>query len=153
MFLYHLIWYHNGLPHCDTMHELLKDYRKSHNLPLEAEHTLMQRFCTTVEYYKLTIFQKLEVLQYALERTTGNDLEKILWLSSHNSEEWLDKRTQYTRSLGVMSMVGYIFKLGDRHPNNLLINRNTGNVIHIDFGDCFKVLCIEKNLLRKFHFD
>ncbi len=45
----------------------------------------------------------------------------------------------YTRSLAVMSMVGYILGLGDRHPNNLMINRNTGKVVHIDFGDCFEV--------------
>ena len=27
---------------------------------------------------------------------------------------------------------------GDRHPSNLLINRMTGQVVHVDFGDCFE---------------
>eukprot|EP00617_Octactis_speculum_P017351 CAMPEP_0185770818 /NCGR_PEP_ID=MMETSP1174-20130828/61334_1 /TAXON_ID=35687 /ORGANISM="Dictyocha speculum, Strain CCMP1381" /LENGTH=61 /DNA_ID=CAMNT_0028456417 /DNA_START=23 /DNA_END=204 /DNA_ORIENTATION=- len=49
-----------------------------------------------------------------------------------------------TRSLAVMSMVGYILGLGDRHPTNLMIERNTGKVVHIDFGDCFDV-CMERN--------
>ncbi|KAL6229259.1 hypothetical protein BDW75DRAFT_235346 [Aspergillus navahoensis] len=44
-----------------------------------------------------------------------------------------------TRSLCVMSMVGYILGLGDRHPSNLLLDRITGKVVHIDFGDCFEV--------------
>ena len=29
--------------------------------------------------------------------------------------------------------------LGDRHPSNLMLNRFTGKVLHIDFGDCFEV--------------
>jgi FKBP12-rapamycin complex-associated protein len=37
-------------------------------------------------------------------------------------------------------MVGYILGLGDRHPSNIMIDRYTGHVIHIDFGDCFEVL-------------
>lgn len=38
-----------------------------------------------------------------------------------------------------MSMVGYILGLGDRHPSNLMLDRVTGKIIHIDFGDCFEV--------------
>jgi phosphatidylinositol kinase/protein kinase (PI-3 family) len=52
---------------------------------------------------------------------------------------WLDRRTNYTRSLAVMSMVGYILGLGDRHPSNIMLDRNTGKITHIDFGDCFEV--------------
>jgi FKBP12-rapamycin complex-associated protein len=38
-----------------------------------------------------------------------------------------------------MSIVGYILGLGDRHPSNLMMNRRSGKIIHIDFGDCFEV--------------
>ena len=38
-----------------------------------------------------------------------------------------------------MSMVGYILGLGDRHPSNLMLDRYTGKILHIDFGDCFEV--------------
>lgn len=38
-----------------------------------------------------------------------------------------------------MSMVGYILGLGDRHPSNIMLDRHTGKVTHIDFGDCFEV--------------
>lgn len=40
-----------------------------------------------------------------------------------------------------MSIVGYILGLGDRHPSNLMLDRITGKIIHIDFGDCFEVAC------------
>ena len=29
--------------------------------------------------------------------------------------------------------------LGDRHPSNLMLERASGRVVHIDFGDCFEV--------------
>jgi FKBP12-rapamycin complex-associated protein len=29
--------------------------------------------------------------------------------------------------------------LGDRHPSNIMLQRYTGKVVHIDFGDCFEV--------------
>lgn len=38
-----------------------------------------------------------------------------------------------------MSMVGYILGLGDRHPSNLMLDRLSGKILHIDFGDCFEV--------------
>ena len=47
----------------------------------------------------------------------------MLWLKSRNSEVWLDRRTTYTRSTAVLSMVGYLLGLGDRHPSNLMLDR------------------------------
>lgn len=62
----------------------------------------------------------------------------MLWLKSRSSEVWLDRRTNYTRSTAVMSMAGYILGLGDRHPSNLMLDRYSGKLLHIDFGDCFE---------------
>jgi serine/threonine-protein kinase mTOR len=134
------------VPHCDTIHELIKQYRKTHNIPLDAEQLIIMRSIPIPEYYRLAPLQKLEVFEQALEGTSSSDLQRIMFLNSRNSEEWLDKRTTFTRSLAVMSMVGYILGLGDRHPNNLLLNRNSGQIIHIDFGDCF-----EQAKLRSVH--
>ena len=63
-------------------------------------------------YDMLTLLQKVEVFEFALSNTTGQDLWKVLWLHSTNSEVWLERRTTYTRSLAVMSMVGYVLGLG-----------------------------------------
>ena len=91
------------------------------------------------DYESLCLLQKIEVFEYALENTTGQDLYRVLWLKSINSEHWLERRATYTRSLAVNSMVGHILGLGDRHPSNVLLERSTGKVVHIDFGDCFEV--------------
>lgn len=81
----------------------------------------------------------MEIFRNALEKTVGEDIQKVLWVKSQNSEIWLERRTSYTRSLAVMSMVGYILGLGDRHPSNIMLERQTGKIVHIDFGDCFEI--------------
>lgn len=85
------------------------------------------------------LINKVEIYRYIIENTKGEDLQKVLWLQSPNSEVWLERRTTYTRSLATMSMVGYILGLGDRHPSNIMLQRLTGRIVHIDFGDCWEV--------------
>lgn len=127
------------VPHCDTLNQLIKEYRAScePKIPFNLEFKLLN--VISGEYYQLTVIQKTEVFKYTLSRTEGKDLAKIMWLKSPSSEVWLERRTNYTRSLAVMSMAGYILGLGDRHPSNIMIDRYTGHVVHIDFGDCFDV--------------
>jgi ataxia telangiectasia mutated family protein len=57
--------------------------------------------------------------------------------SSVHSSMWLAKRVQYTNSLAVGSIVGYIIGLGDRHANNILIDNNTSELTHSDLGIAF----------------
>lgn len=124
------------VPNCDTLHQLIREYRDARKTPVNVEHRLMLAFAP--DYDHLTLMAKVEVFEHALENTPGNDLAKVLWLKSRSSEVWLDRRTNYTRSLAVMSMVGYLLGLGDRHPSNLMLDRYSGKIIHIDFGDCFE---------------
>ncbi|KIW08226.1 uncharacterized protein PV09_01154 [Verruconis gallopava] len=125
------------VPNSDTLHVLIREYRDSRKILLNIEHRIMLQMAP--DYDSLTLMQKVEVFGYALDNTTGQDLYRVLWLKSQSSEAWLGRRTNYTRSLAVMSMVGYILGLGDRHPSNLMLDRITGKIIHIDFGDCFEV--------------
>jgi len=127
------------VPNCDTFHDLIRDFRDSRKIMLNVEHKLMQQVAPNNLYDSLSHIHKLEVFEHALANTTGEDLAKILWLKSESSEAWLQRRVNYTRSLAVMSMVGYILGLGDRHPSNLMIERQSGKILHIDFGDCFEV--------------
>ena len=74
--------------------------------------------------------------------------------------QWFERRLGYTRSVAATSIgkptikpcdtcsykvyschmsvlvctVGYIVGLGDRHVNNILIDRRTAEVVHIDLG-------------------
>jgi FKBP12-rapamycin complex-associated protein len=121
----------------DTLHQLIRDYREARKIQLNVEYRLMVQMAP--DYEKLAIANKIEVFQGAMSDTSGQDLHKVLWLKSQNSEVWLERRRNFTRSLAVMSMAGYILGLGDRHPGNLMLDRISGKIVHIDFGDCFEV--------------
>ena len=87
-----------------------------------------------------------------MECTKGEDLKKVLWLKSENSEVWIERRTNYTRSLATMSMVGYIIGLGDRHLVNIMMERISGKIVHIDFGDLFEVTMTREKFPEKIPF-
>ena len=135
---------------CDTLHALIKEFRDTRKILLNIEHRLMLQMAP--DFDAIPVLNKLEVFECALENTAGNDLAKVLWLRSKNAEHWLTRRTNYTRSLAVMSMVGYILGLGDRHPSNLMLDRLTGKILHIDFGDCFEVAVHREKFPEKIPF-
>eukprot|EP00471_Norrisiella_sphaerica_P000306 CAMPEP_0184486668 /NCGR_PEP_ID=MMETSP0113_2-20130426/8143_1 /TAXON_ID=91329 /ORGANISM="Norrisiella sphaerica, Strain BC52" /LENGTH=1615 /DNA_ID=CAMNT_0026868649 /DNA_START=27 /DNA_END=4875 /DNA_ORIENTATION=+ len=138
------------VPHCDTIHLLIKEYRDRQKILLNIEQRIMVNMAPS--YQTLSLIQKIEVFQKALNDTKGNDLAKIFRLQSHSAESWLKRRSNYTRSLAVMSMVGYILGLGDRHPCNLMLCRRTGKIVHIDFGDCFEVAMHREKFPEKIPF-
>lgn len=48
---------------------------------------------------------------------------------------WYNARNTFARSYAVMAMVGHILGLGDRHCENILLDLESGKVLHVDF-DC-----------------
>lgn len=50
---------------------------------------------------------------------------------------WFNARTAYTRTCAVMSMVGAIVGLGDRHGENILFDGLSGDCVHVDLNCLF----------------
>jgi FKBP12-rapamycin complex-associated protein len=138
------------LLNCDTLHSLIREYRERKKIMLNNEHRIITRLAPNYEH--LTAIQKVEIFETALELSSGDDLAKILWYKSATAENWLERRTNYIRSLAVMSMVGYVLGLGDRHPSNLMLDRNNGKIIHVDFGDCFETAMFREKFPEKIPF-
>lgn len=46
-------------------------------------------------------------------------------------------RNEFTRTTAVISIVGYILGLGDRHGENILLDSTNGGVVHVDFNCLF----------------
>ncbi|CAG8830002.1 1649_t:CDS:1, partial [Gigaspora rosea] len=69
-----------------------------------------------------------------VSETPSDLLEKEVWASCSSPKEWWIKSTSLSRSLAVMSVIGYIIGVGDRHLDNILIDFECGEVIHIDYN-------------------
>ncbi|KAM0756274.1 hypothetical protein T439DRAFT_320977 [Meredithblackwellia eburnea MCA 4105] len=50
---------------------------------------------------------------------------------------WLRARLAYSRTAAVISMVGFVLGLGDRHCENILLDGTTGDTVHVDFNCLF----------------
>ncbi|KAK0560483.1 hypothetical protein OC844_003736 [Tilletia horrida] len=51
---------------------------------------------------------------------------------------WMKARLSYARTAAVMSMVGWVLGLGDRHGENILFDANSGDTVHVDFNCLFE---------------
>ncbi|CAI6351779.1 unnamed protein product [Macrosiphum euphorbiae] len=79
-----------------------------------------------------------DVLVTLMNETPKNLLSNELWTQSVDSGSWWQSTSLYATSLAVMSVIGYIIGLGDRHLDNVLVNLQTGEVVHIDYNVCFE---------------
>lgn len=56
----------------------------------------------------------------------------------HQPYYWFRLRLNYSRSTAVMSMIGHVMGIGDRHVSNIMIDTVTGELVPIDFGIAFE---------------
>lgn len=89
-------------------------------------------------YHQLNMRLYRQVYYDCHFNTQHEDLKEMMCkLTNSSSFKWYKNRMNFIYSNAVMSIVGYIIGLGDRHPENILISLDTFKVIHVDFGDCF----------------
>nr|MBE5726627.1 no-on-and-no-off transient C [Cucujiformia] len=76
------------------------------------------------------------VLEELMAETPGDLLAKELWCNSVSAGDWWNVTKRYSYSVAVMSIIGYIIGLGDRHLDNMLVDLTSGEVVHIDYNVC-----------------
>eukprot|EP00435_Cladocopium_sp_Y103_P066163 s137_g28.t1 len=58
---------------------------------------------------------------------------------------WFAKRVLFSQSQALWSMLGYLVGLGDRHGENILLDTDSGRLVHVDFDCLFgKGLLLER---------
>lgn len=102
--------------------------------PLLAEHNL--KVTDNRKEWPLPVLKR--VLHELSADTPRDLLSKELWCHSTNAAGWRQVIRNYSLSIAVMSVIGYVIGLGDRHLDNILIELSSGEVVHIDYNVCFE---------------
>ncbi|CUG89686.1 Phosphoinositide 3-kinase-like protein, putative [Bodo saltans] len=127
--------------HTETIYRMLETRRQDFNISVYDEVNLIIQkghLRHIEDYHKLAKPDRKNLLQVVMNGTPSDELSRIIWDKNDACEQWLEYRRLYGHTLAIMSMVGYVLGLGDRHLNNLMLQQG-GAVVHIDFGDCFEV--------------
>lgn len=66
-------------------------------------------------------------------------LRNVFYQMSASPECFFTLRNNFASSLATMGIANWILGIGDRHLSNLLISKNTGRIVGIDFGMAFGV--------------
>ncbi|KAI3619791.1 ataxia telangiectasia mutated [Moniliophthora roreri] len=86
-----------------------------------------------------TLKDNNERLRYYLQiRKKFRPVLRYWFMEKHKAPvSWFGMRLNYTRSVATTSIVGHILGLGDRHTSNILLDNDSGEVVHIDLGIAF----------------
>ena len=137
-----LIKWVNG---ADTFHQLVLDNRDMKKIGRDIENQIVRQNID-IPFISLNSIQRYEIFQELSQSLKAQEVFQMMWLKSPSAGIWMSRIQKFTTTAALMSIVGYIIGLGDRHPSNIMIQRDTGSVIHIDFGESF-----ESAILRKSH--
>lgn len=79
--------------------------------------------------------------RYKAYKMITNKVSPVLRLFFYNNflspDDWFESRVVYSHGIASTSITGYILGLGDRHNNNILLEKSYGEPIHIDLGVAF----------------
>ncbi|KAI9024744.1 hypothetical protein DFJ74DRAFT_666004 [Hyaloraphidium curvatum] len=126
-----LEWVEGSVPLGDWLAHAHARYRPRDLAPAAARKMIS-------DAQKQPVQQRVETFRRIL-----NDLKPVFRHFFEESyldpQEWFDCRQTYTKSVATMAIVGWILGLGDRHVNNMLMDKVTGALVHIDFGIAFEM--------------
>jgi phosphatidylinositol kinase/protein kinase (PI-3 family) len=120
----------------ETLDSIVVEHRKARKLSEQGELDRIAEF-TDCSFSALGGLQRAEAFEFVAQEWRALELFESSWITSPNSSVWYQRTERFTVSSGLMSVVGYVIGLGDRHPGNIMVQRDTGLIIHIDFRDSF----------------
>ncbi|KJR82707.1 serine/threonineeeee-protein kinase ATR [Sporothrix schenckii 1099-18] len=120
-----------------TLREILRPYydlRRSQVQPRPPEPLEIQKMLTDAG----TPRQRVHVFTATVLPAFPPVLQEWFMRRFPYPAVWFTARLQFTRSAAVMSMAGAVLGLGDRHCENVLVDQDSGGVMHVDFNCLFE---------------
>ncbi|KAJ2263202.1 Serine/threonine-protein kinase tel1 [Coemansia sp. RSA 376] len=127
-----LQWVDNTMPFGAWFQDREKTYRP--NAP-----TMSQLRATIHDVHKdkaATTRQKLEVFERVCAMAPPV-FRFFFYEQFYNAQGWFEHRETYIRSAAVSSIAGWVLGIGDRHLQNILVDKATAELVHIDLGIAF----------------
>ncbi|KAG6909024.1 hypothetical protein DXG01_002297 [Tephrocybe rancida] len=108
--------------------------------PSEPDSTDISVGIKAIRTKNITVSLRREKLiqNYAHIEKTVKPVMRHFFTEKHKTPNaWFATRLDYSRSVATSSIVGHILGLGDRHISNILIDKESGQVVPIDLGIAF----------------
>ena len=86
---------------------------------------------------KATLEEKISKLKDCIKAQDGAVFSNWFINNFPDPRSWFMARMSFVRSTAVMSMIGYIIGLGDRHLENINVDTTTGETFHVDMNCLF----------------
>lgn len=122
------------VPNCDSLKNLIEPLYKEKNPHFSMHDQYPKK--TKDAPYTAPEMQRAFVT-YTLPKVTPPVLPIWFRRTFKEPTSWYMARLAYTRTTAVISMGGYIIGLGDRHLDNVLIDKCNGRIVHVDFNLLF----------------
>lgn len=118
----------------EPLHEWLMPAHERYN-PKDTKPSQCRKQINDVQRDSLNV----RISTYRRVTEKFHPVMRYFFLESYpDPDEWYVRRLAYTRSTAAISILGHVLGLGDRHGHNILLDKKTGEVVHIDLGVAFE---------------
>lgn len=122
-----------GIVECLNNLESFKNIFEGFKSEREKESEVINTIFDEQVVNTMCSFQMLELHTEITAKTNGTELVEYIWRMSPSAPKWLEVSDYYTQSYALMSAITYILGISDRVPQNILIKKETGAILHLNF--------------------
>ncbi|ODQ45867.1 hypothetical protein PICMEDRAFT_34736, partial [Pichia membranifaciens NRRL Y-2026] len=118
------------VPNSMPLIDILKSLHQGDEMDITEARLKMKEFQNQSKNVRIQVYKEI------CHKVTPN-LRTFFFNNFTSSDSWFESRTLYCHGIATTSITGYILGIGDRHCNNILLDKSSGEPIHIDFGVAF----------------